>query len=378
MVGGFEKYFQIAPCFRDEDARADRAAGEFYQLDMEMAFSTQEDWFEVGEKLYTNIFKHFSTKEMSKAPFRRIPYNESLEKYGTDKPDLRNPLIICDVTSIFEKTNFNAFKGSTVKAICVENLAGQPRSFYDNLTTFMVNNGSKGLAWIKVEEGLEFNSPIAKFLSDEEKQGLIKALDAKVGSSIFMLAGKKALTTKLAGVLRKELGERLNLCDKNRYEFCWITDFPLYELDDEGKLDFAHNPFSQPKGGMDAFKNDPLSIQADQWDLVCNGYELASGAVRNHDCNVMEKMFEIVGYGADVVRAKFGALYDAFKYGAPPHAGMAPGIDRTLMLLLDQNTIRDVIPFPLNKSAYDPLMNAPSTVTQKQLEEVHIKIDIKE
>ena len=378
MVGGFEKYFQIAPCFRDEDARADRAAGEFYQLDMEMAFSTQEDWFEVGEKLYTSLFKHFSTKEISQAPFRRIPYNESMELYGTDKPDLRNPLIIHDVSAVFANTGFNAFKGSTVKAICVPDLAGQPRSFYDTLTTFMINNGSKGLAWIKVEENLEFNSPIAKFLTDEEKKALISELGATVGSSIFMLAGKKPITTKLAGVLRKELGERLNLCDKNKYEFCWITDFPLYELDDEGKLDFAHNPFSQPKGGMKAFENDPLTIQADQWDMVCNGYELASGAVRNHDCQVMEKMFEIVGYGADVVRAKFGALYDAFKYGAPPHAGMAPGIDRTLMLLLDQNTIRDVIPFPLNKSAFDPLMNAPSTVTKKQLEEVHIKIDVKE
>ena len=379
MCSGFEKYFQIAPCFRDEDARADRAAGEFYQLDMEMAFSTQEDWFEVGEKLYQSIFSHFSNREFSKPPFRRIPYFESMEKYGTDKPDLRNPLLICDCTSIFAKTNFNAFKNSTVKAICVDDMAGQPRSFYDNLTTFMVNNGSKGLAWIKVEEGLKFNSPIAKFLSEEEIAGLIKTLNAKVGSSIFLLAGKKALTTKLAGILRKELGERLNLIDKNRYEFCWITEFPLYELTDEGALDFAHNPFSQPRGGMKALTElDPLEIHADQWDLVCNGYELASGAVRNHDCEVMEKMFEIVGYGADVVRAKFGALYDAFKYGAPPHAGMAPGIDRTLMLLLDQNAIRDVIAFPLNKSAYDPLMNAPSTVTKKQLDDVHIKIDIKE
>ncbi len=378
MVSGFDKYFQIAPCFRDEDARADRAAGEFYQLDMEMAFSTQEDWFEVGEKLYTDLFSKFSTKTMTKAPFPRIPYFESLERFGTDKPDLRNPLEIKDVTSVFENTGFNAFKNSTVKAICVDNLAGQPRSFYDNLTTFMINNQSKGLAWIKVEDNLEFNSPIAKFLTEEEKQALIKILDAKVGSSIFMLAGKKPLTTKLAGILRKELGERLNLCNPNTYAFCWITDFPLYEINDDGELDFAHNPFSQPKGGMKAFEKPVLEMQADQWDLVCNGYELASGAVRNHNCEVMEKMFEVVGYGADVVRAKFGALYDAFKYGAPPHAGMAPGIDRTLMLLLDEVSIKEVIPFPLNKSAYDPLTNAPSTVTDKQLAEVHIKVDIKD
>ncbi len=377
MVGGFDRYFQIAPCFRDEDARADRAAGEFYQLDMEMSFSTQEDWFEIGEKVYTDLFTKFSKKKMSKAPFRRIPYNESMSLYGTDKPDLRNPLIIKDVTSVFANTNFNAFRGSTVKAIAVHDIAGKPRSFYDNLTNKMVEVGSKGLAWIKVEEKGEFNSPIAKFLSDDEKKQLTKILEAKEGTSIFLIANKERMAVKLSGMLRNFLGDELNLCDPNKFEFCWIVDFPLYELNDEGKLDFAHNPFSQPKGGMDAFKLDPLEIHADQWDLVCNGYEVASGAVRNHDCKIMEKMFALVGYGPEVVREKFGAMYEAFQYGAPPHSGMAPGIERTLMLLLDEENIKEVIPFPLNKSAYDPLTDAPSSVSAKQLEEVHIKVDIK-
>ncbi|MBR4270285.1 MAG: aspartate--tRNA ligase [Clostridia bacterium] len=377
MIGGFDRYFQIAPCFRDEDARADRAAGEFYQLDMEMAFSTQEDWFEIGEKIYTDIFKKFSKKKMSKAPFRRIPYNESMEMYGTDKPDLRNPLIIKDVTKVFANTNFNAFKGSTVKAIAVHDIAGKPRSFYDTLTDKMVEVGSKGLAWIKVEAKGEFNSPIAKFLSDEEKKGLTQILGAKEGTSIFLIANKARIATKLSGMLRNFLGDELKLCDPNKVEFCWIVDFPLYELTDDGKLDFAHNPFSQPKGGMDAFKLDPLEIHADQWDLVCNGYEVASGAVRNHDCRVMEKMFALVGYGPEVVREKFGAMYEAFQYGAPPHSGMAPGIERTLMLLLDEENIKEVIPFPLNKSAFDPLTGAPGEVSNKQLEEVHIKVDIK-
>ncbi len=377
MVGGFDRYFQIAPCFRDEDARADRAAGEFYQLDMEMAFSTQEDWFEIGEKIYTDIFKKFSKKKMSKAPFKRIPYNDSMEMYGTDKPDLRNPLIIKDVTKVFANTNFNAFKGSTVKAIAVHDIAGKPRSFYDTLTDKMVEVGSKGLAWIKVEAKGEFNSPIAKFLSEEEKKGLTQILGAKEGTSIFLIANKARIATKLSGMLRNFLGDELKLCDPNKVEFCWIVDFPLYELTDDGKLDFAHNPFSQPKGGMAAFKQDPLDIHADQWDLVCNGYEVASGAVRNHDCKVMEKMFALVGYGADVVREKFGAMYEAFQYGAPPHSGMAPGIERTLMLLLDEENIKEVIPFPLNKSAFDPLTGAPSAVSSKQLEEVHVKVDIK-
>ena len=374
MVGGFDKYFQIAPCFRDEDARADRTAGEFYQLDMEMSFATQDDLFAVGEEVFYNIFTKFSNKTVSKAPFKRIPYTESLEKYGTDKPDLRNPLIIKDVTEVFANTNFNAFKGSTVKAVCVDNLAGQPRSFYDNLTNFMVENGSKGLAWIKVEQDMVFNSPIAKFLTEQEQKSLTTILDAKVGSSIFMLAGKPAITTKLAGILRKELGERLNLCDPNKFELCWIVDFPLFELDSENKLDFAHNPFSMPRGGLKALQEeDPLSIYCNQFDLVGNGVELLSGAERNNDPNILFKVFDLAGYPHSEVEKRFPALATAFKYGAPPHCGMALGIDRVIMLLLDEPNVREVIAFPLNKSAYDPLMNAPNEVTNKQLDEVHIK-----
>ena len=374
MTGGFDRYFQIAPCFRDEDARADRTAGEFYQLDMEMAFATQDDLMKVGEKVFYDLFVDFGKKKVSKPPFRRIPFNDSMRDYGTDKPDLRNPLIIKDCTKIFEKTNFNAFKGSCVKAIFVPNVS-QPRSFYDNLTSFMMDNGSKGLAWIKVEENKTFNSPIAKFLSEEEIKGLSATFNVKEGGSIFLLAGKERLTTKLAGILRNELGSRLGLIDENKFELCWITEFPLYELDDEGKLDFAHNPFSQPKGGMNAFKKQPLEIQADQWDLVGNGIELLSGAVRNHDPRVMKKMFEILGYDESVVEKKFGAMYGAFQYGAPPHAGMALGLDRTIMLLLDEPNVREVIAFPLNKSAYDPLTGAPTNVTREQLRELHIKID---
>ena len=378
MVGGFEKYFQIAPCFRDEDARADRTAGEFYQLDMEMSFATQEDFFEIGEKVFYNLFSQFSNKTVSKPPFVRIPFKESMEKYGTDKPDLRNPLIIVDVTKVFENTEFNAFRGSTVKAICVQNLAGQPRSFYDNLTNFMIENGSKGLAWIKVEEGLQFNSPIAKFLSDNEKKELIQLLSATEGSSIFLLAGKPAFTTKLAGILRNELGARLNLCDPNKFELCWIVDFPMYEYDNEGIIQFCHNPFSKVKEGTEITKENAMEILANQFDLVGNGVELVSGAERNTSRSDMIKLMNIVGYGEEEVERRFPALSTAFKYGAPPHAGMALGIDRSIMMLLDEPNVREVIAFPLNKSAYDPLMNAPSVVDEKQLEEVHIKIDIKE
>ncbi len=375
MTAGFDRYYQIAPCFRDEDARADRTAGEFYQLDMEMAFATQEDLMAVGESVFYDMFKDFGgSKTVSQPPFKRIPYVESMRDYGTDKPDLRNPLIIKDCTQIFANTNFNAFRGSTVKAIFVPDVA-EPRSFYDNLTSYMIDNGSKGLAWIKVENGGSFNSPIAKFLSETEIKELTDTLQARDGGSIFLLAGKPRLTTKLAGILRNELGERLKLIDESKFELCWITDFPLYELTDDGKLDFAHNPFSQPKGGMKALDGEPLDIQADQWDLVCNGIELLSGAVRNHDPRVMKRMFAILGYDESVVEAKFGALYGAFQYGAPPHAGMALGLDRTIMLLLDAPNIREAIAFPLNKSAYDPLTGAPSTVTREQLRELHIKVD---
>ena len=379
MVGGFDKYFQIAPCFRDEDARADRAAGEFYQLDMEMSFATQEDMFEVGEKVFYNLFKTFGNKEVTPAPFVRIPFSESMEKYGTDKPDLRNPLIIKNVTEVFANTNFNAFKGSTVKAIAVDNIAGKPRSFYDNLTNKMVEAGSKGLAWIKVEAGLEFNSPIAKFLSDEEKQGLIKILEAKDGTSIFLIANKPKVATKLSGILRNLLGDELNLCDPNKFALCWITDFPMYELDDEGVLQFCHNPFNKPNGDLSKLtKENALDFNAFQFDMVCNGIELVSGAERNHDPKAMLKLMEVVGYTEEDCKQKFGALYNAFHYGAPPHAGMALGIDRSIMLILDEPNVREVIAFPLNKSAYDPMMDAPNVVSNKQLAELHIKVDIKE
>ena len=379
MVGGFDRYFQIAPCFRDEDARADRAAGEFYQLDMEMCFAVQEDMFEVGEKVFYELFKKFGKKEVSKAPFKRIPFKESMERYGTDKPDLRNPLEVKDVTKVFENTNFNAFRGSTVKAIAVHDIAGKPRSFYDNLTTKMVDLGSKGLAWIKVEANNEFNSPIAKFLSDEEKAQLTEILQAREGTSIFLIANKPSIATKLSGMLRNLLGEELNLCDANKFEFCWITDFPMYELDDEGVLQFCHNPFNKPDGDVENLtKENALDLTAKQFDLVCNGVELLSGAERNHDPRVMLKLMEIVGYTEEDCKKRFGALYNAFQYGAPPHAGMALGIDRSIMLILDEPNVREVIAFPLNKSAYDPLMDAPSVVSPKQLAELSIKIDIKD
>lgn len=378
MVGGFDKYYQIAPCFRDEDARADRAAGEFYQLDMEMSFATAEDMFEIGEKVFYNLFSTFGNKQVSPAPFVRLTFEESMELYGTDKPDLRNPLVIKNLTSVFENTGFNAFKGSTVKAIAVHNLEGKPRSFYDNLTNKMVELGSKGLAWIKVEAGLEFNSPIAKFLSDIEKAKIIEIMEAKEGTSIFLIANKPKTTTKLSGMLRNLLGEELGLCDPNCFKLCWITDFPMYELDDEGQIQFCHNPFNKPNGDVSKLtKENALDLKAIQFDMVCNGIELLSGAERNNDPKAMLKLMEIVGYGEKECIEKFGALYNAFMYGAPPHAGMALGIDRSIMLILDEPNVREVIAFPLNKSAYDPMMDAPNVVSAKQLAELNIKVDIK-
>ncbi len=378
MVGGFDRYYQIAPCFRDEDARADRAAGEFYQLDMEMSFATQEDLFEIGEKLFYDLFTRFGHKEVSQAPFRRIPFRESMEMYGTDKPDLRNPLVIRDVTAVFADTGFNAFKGSTVKAIAVHDIAGKPRSFYDTLTNKMVEVGSKGLAWIKVEANGEFNSPIAKFLSDTEKQQLTEILEAKEGTSIFLIANKPRIATKLSGMLRNFLGDELNLCDPNKFALCWITDFPMYELDDEGVLQFCHNPFNKPAGDLSKLtRENALELNAYQFDLVGNGIELLSGAERNHDPRAMLKLMEMVGYTEQDCMTKFGALYNAFQYGAPPHAGMALGIDRVLMLFNDEPNIREVIAFPFTKSAYDPLMDAPNCVSEKQLAELSIKLDVK-
>jgi len=374
MLSGFDKYFQIAPCFRDEDARADRCPGEFYQLDMEMSFATQEDVFAVMEQVLPEIFAKYSGFKVE-APFKRIPFRESMELYGSDKPDLRNPLVIHNVTKVFENTNFNAFKNKIVKAISVE-VKDKPRSFYDNLTTFMVENGSKGLAWIKVEADNNLVGPIVKFMSEEEKANLVKETQSKEGYAIFLIADTYSISTKLSGILRTELGTRLDLIEKDVYRFCWITDFPMYEKNEEtGKLDFCHNPFSMPIGGLDALEHqNPLDINAYQYDIVVNGIELSSGAVRNHDPEIMLKAFELVGYDESVVIEKFSALYNAFKYGAPPHAGIAPGIDRMVMLLLNTQSIREVVAFPMNSKAQDLLMNAPCTVTEQQLRDVHIKV----
>ena len=373
MCSGFDKYYQIAPCFRDEDPRADRAPGEFYQLDMEMSFATQEDVFKVIEKVIPTVFKKHTNWDVSDAPFVRIPYKEAMEKYGIDKPDLRNPLVIEDATEAFTNTEFNAFKGKTIKAIIVPDGAKNGRKFFDNMVDFAVNNcEAKGLAWVKIDEDNNINGGIAKFVTDEIKI----EIGAKAGDAVFFIADEFNKAQKIAGLVRIELGKRLNLIEKNVYKFCWIVDFPMYEFnEDEGKVDFNHNPFSMPQGGLDALENkDPLDILAYQYDLVCNGYELASGAVRNHNPEIMVKAFEIAGYTEDDVKKKFGALYTAFQYGTPPHAGVAPGIDRIVMLIADTDNIRDVIAFPKNKKARDVMMNAPWFVTDEQLKDVHIAV----
>ena len=372
MVSGFDKYYQIAPCFRDEDPRADRAPGEFYQMDFEMAFATQEDVFKVIEKVIPVVFKTHTNWDVTKGPFIRIPYAEAMEKYGIDKPDLRNPLIIKDATELFTNTEFNAFKDKTVKVIVVPGGANQGRKFFDSMSEFAVNEaGAKGLAWVKVDEENNLTGGIAKFVTDEIKT----EIGAKAGDCIFFIADEFKNAQKIAGQVRIELGKRLDLIEKNVYKFCWIVDFPMYEYnEDEEKIDFNHNPFSMPQGGLEALNTkDPLDILAYQYDLVCNGYEMASGAVRNHDPETMVKAFEIAGYTEDDVKKKFGALYTAFQYGTPPHAGAAPGLDRMVMLLADSDNIREVIAFPKNKKARDVMMNAPSIVTDKQLEDVHIR-----
>ena len=376
MVSGFNKYFQLAPCFRDEDPRADRAPGEFYQLDFEMAFSTQEEVLEVLEEIFTSTFKEFTNWKVDEAPFLRIPYKEAMEKYGIDKPDLRNPLIIQDATSIFKETEFNAFKDKTIKAIVVPNGANEGRKFFDNMTEFAVNEaGAKGLAWVKLtEEGPA--GGIAKFVTEEVKKNLEEKLGAKTGDSIFFIADELVVAQKIAGLVRIELGKRLDLIEKDTYRFCFIVDFPMYEYnEEEDKIDFNHNPFSMPQGGMKALEEmNPLDILAYQYDAVCNGYEMASGAVRNHNPELMVKAFEIAGYSEKEVETRFGALYNAFQYGTPPHAGAAPGVDRMLMLMTNEDNLREIIAFPKNKKARDVLMGAPSRVTEEQLKDVHIKL----
>ena len=377
MFSGFNKYYQIAPCFRDEDPRADRAPGEFYQLDFEMSFAEQEDVLSIMEEIFTTVFKKHTNWDVTKPPFVRIPYREAMEKYGIDKPDLRNPLIIQDATELFKNTEFNAFKDKTVKIIIVPNGAVQGRKFFDNMNEFAINEtGAKGLAWVKLEDG-NYTGGIAKFITDEVKQGLEK-LGAKNGDSIFFVADEFKTAQKIAGLVRIELGNRLDLIEKNVYKFCFIVDFPMYELSDEGTIDFNHNPFSMPQGGLDALNNqNPLEILAYQYDAVCNGYEVASGAVRNHNPELMVKAFEIAGYTEEDVKTKFGALYNAFQYGTPPHAGAAPGLDRMVMLIADSKNIREVIAFPKNKKARDVMMGAPSRVNKAQLDDVHIILNDK-
>ena len=378
MVSGFNKYYQIAPCFRDEDPRADRAPGEFYQLDFEMSFATQEDVFKVIEEVVPYTFEKFTDWKVDKGPFVRIPYKEAMEKYGIDKPDLRNPLIIQDVTEVFKGSDFNAFKDKTIKAIIVPNGAEQGRKFFDKMGEFATTEevGAKGLAWTKLDNEGNVQGGIAKFITEEIKERLEKDFGLEKNASIFFIADEFEKAQKIAGLVRIELGKRLDLIEKGVYKFCFIVDFPMYELSDEGTIDFSHNPFSMPQGGLEALENkDPLDILAYQYDLVCNGYEMASGAVRNHDPEIMVKAFEIAGYSEEDVKNRFGALYNAFQYGTPPHAGAAPGIDRMIMLIADSQNIREVIAFPKNKKARDLLMRAPSVVTEQQLKDVHIKLD---
>ncbi len=375
MCSGFNRYFQIAPCFRDEDPRSDRLYGEFYQLDLEMSFATDEDVYEVGEKIFYDIFTHFSDKEVSPRPFRRIPYREAMLKYGSDKPDLRNPLIIEDITDILSKSTFEPFKTSHIRGITVTNI-DKSNSWYKSMEEYMKSVGAVGLSYIKVNEDMTFKSSIDKFLDDSLRKELIDKCHLVPGSALFVLADSKNKINKLAGLLRIKLGSELDLIDKNKYEFCIINDFPMYEYNEEdGKFDFGHNPFSMPQGGLEALKEDNLeNVLAYQYDFVCNGYEMASGAVRNHDIKIMKRAFELAGYTEEDVETKFRSLYTAFQYGAPPHAGMAPGIDRILMLLKDEENIREMVAFPLGANGADAMMGCPGEVFEKQLRETHIKV----
>ena len=376
MVSGFDKYFQIAPCFRDEDARADRSPGEFYQLDFEMSFATQEDVLATAEEVLSSVFRKFTDKKVSEAPFVRIPYEESMLRYGTDKPDLRNPLEIIDISDMFVESSFAPFRGQTVRAINVPNCASQPKSFFENMLTFATSIGMKGLGYFKVDDEMKYHGPIDKFLSDDQRKELAQRAGLKPGCVLYFIADTKEMAPKLAGQIRTELANRLDLLEKDAYRMCFIVDFPMYERDEAtGNIVFTHNPFSMPQGGLEALNTkDPLDIYAYQYDIVCNGVELSSGAVRNHDLDIMRKAFAIAGYTEEDLQTKFGALYSAFQYGAPPHAGMAPGVDRIVMLITGQENIREVIAFPMNSNAQDLLMGAPTEVTELQLREVHIKL----
>jgi aspartyl-tRNA synthetase len=380
MVAGFDKYFQIAPCFRDEDARATRSPGEFYQLDIEMSFATQEDIFHVVEEVLHKVFTEYTDWKVSAPPFPRIPYREAMLKYGTDKPDLRNPLEIIDVSEIFRTSNFNAFKnivakGGVVRAILVKNIAGRPRSFFDRMVAFARELGSHGLAYLVYDQN-SVKGPIAKFLTEEEMEKLSSQCEAQPNDVVFFICNTIKEAEYLAGEIRIKLAEELDLSEKNACRFCWIVDYPMYEWNEEQRcIEFSHNPFSMPQGGMEALENkEPLDILAYQYDIVCNGIELSSGAIRNHDPEIMYKAFEIGGYTKEEVGTQFSALIHAFRHGAPPHGGIAPGIDRIVMLLARETNIREVIAFPMNQKAQEPMMDSPREVSDKQLRELHLRI----
>ena len=376
MVSGFDKYFQVAPCFRDEDARADRSPGEFYQLDFEMSFATQEDVFRVGEEVLTAAFQKFAPEgyEVTKAPYPIISYKQAMLEFGTDKPDLRNPLRIIDVTDFFQRCTFKPFIGKTVRAVKVH--ANMSKGFHEKLLKFATGIGMGGLGYLEVLEDLSYKGPIDKFIPDDMKKEFLELAGLEAGDTIFFMADKEERAAYFAGQIRTELGTKLDLLEKNAYRFCYINDFPMFEKDPETKkIGFTHNPFSMPQGGLEALNTmDPLDILAYQYDIVCNGVELSSGAVRNHDMQIMVKAFEIAGYDEEVLKEKFGALYNAFQFGAPPHAGMAPGIDRMIMLLRNEENIREIIPFPMSGTAQDLMCGAPNEVTEQQLREVHIKV----
>jgi aspartyl-tRNA synthetase len=376
MVSGFDKYFQIAPCFRDEDARADRSPGEFYQLDFEMSFATQEDVFEVGQEVLTETFQKFAPEgyEVTQAPYPVISYKQAMLEFGTDKPDLRNPLRIVDVTDFFQECTFKPFHKKTVRAIKVH--ADMSKGFHEKLLKFATSIGMGGLGYLEVLEDMSYKGPIDKFIPEEKKGEMAELAGLQPGDTIFFIADKEERAALYAGQIRTELGNRLDLCEKKAYRFCFVNDFPMFEYNkDEKKIDFTHNPFSMPQGGLAALQEkDPQDILAYQYDIVCNGIELSSGAVRNHDLDIMVKAFEIAGYTEEDLEQKFGALYNAFQFGAPPHAGMAPGVDRMIMLLREEENIREIIPFPMNGNAQDLMCGAPNEVTEQQLREVHIKI----
>ena len=376
MVSGFDKYFQIAPCFRDEDARADRSPGEFYQLDFEMSFATQEDVFRVGEKVLADTFNKFAPEgyEVTQAPFPIISYKQAMLEFGSDKPDLRNPLRIIDLTDFFQRCTFKPFHGKTVRAIKVH--ADMSKGFHEKLLKFAQSIGMGGLGYLEVMEDKSYKGPIDKFIPDDMKEEIRETAGLEVGDTIFFIADNEKNAALYAGQIRTALGERLDLIEKNSFKFCYINDFPMYEYDKETKkMEFTHNPFSMPQGGLEALETmDPEEILAYQYDIVCNGVELSSGAVRNHDMKIMVKAFEIAGYTEEDLKEKFGALYNAFQFGAPPHVGMAPGVDRMIMLLRDEENIREVIPFPMNGNAQDLMCGAPGEVTEQQLREVHIKV----